>query len=64
MVKAAVLVAIGVAVAAIIGGIFAVLTYSEESVKAPVPEINTENSDAGKVIKLKLGEAASMGDGP
>ena len=64
MVKATVLVVIGVTVTIIIGGIFTVLTYSEEKVQPPIPEVNTENDDAGKVINLRLGEAASMGDGP
>jgi len=63
MVRTAIFVGIGIAIAAIIGGI-AVFTYSDGTEITSEPEINTETDELGKVIKLRLGEAASMGDAP
>lgn len=61
--KTAVLVGIGIAIVAIIGGILAVLTYSDGTDFPPTPVIDSEN-ETGQIIELRLGEAASMGDGP
>jgi len=63
MARTAIFVGIGIAIAAIIGGI-AVFTYSDGTEITSEPEINTETDELGKVIKLRLGEAASMGDAP
>lgn len=63
MARTAIFVGIGIAIAAIIGGI-AVFTYSDGTEITSEPEINTETDEPGKVIKLRLSEAASMGDAP
>jgi hypothetical protein len=63
MVRAAIFVGIIIAIAAIIGGI-AVFTYSDGTEITSEPEINTETDEPGKVIKLRLGEAVSLGDAP
>ncbi len=63
MARTAIFVGIGIVIAVIIGGI-AVFTYSDGTEITSEPEINTEADEPGKVIKLRLGEAASMGDAP
>ena len=63
MARTAVLIGIGIAIAAIIGGI-AVLTYSDETDLNSEPEVNTEVEEPGKVIELRLGEAATAGEAP
>ncbi len=63
MARTAIFVGIGIAIAAIIGGI-AVLTYSDGTEITSEPEINTETDEPGKVIELRLGESASMGEAP
>ena len=63
MARTAIFVGIGIVIAVIIGGI-AVFTYSDGTEITSEPEINTETKEPGKVIKLRLGEAASMGDAP
>ncbi len=47
-----------------IGGIFAVLTYSDGTEITSEPEIDTEAEEPGEVLKLRLGEAVSMGESP
>ncbi len=64
MSRTTILVGIGVVIAVIIGGIFAVLTYSDGTEITSEPEINTEAEEPGEVIKLRLGESASMGESP
>ncbi len=63
MARTAIFVGIGIAIAAIIGGI-AVFTYSDGTEITSEPEINTETDEPGKVIELRLGESASLGDAP
>ncbi len=63
MARTTIFVGIGIAIAVIIGGI-AVFTYSDGTEITSEPEINTETDEPGKVIKLRLGEAASLGDAP
>ena len=63
MARTAIFVGIGIVIAAIIGGI-AVFTYSDGTEITSEPEINTETDEPGKVIKLRLGESASLGDSP
>jgi len=61
--RTAIFVGIIIAIAAIIGGI-AFFTYSDGTEITSEPEINTETDEPGKVIKLRLGESASMGEAP
>ncbi len=63
MARTVIFVGIGIAIAAIIGGI-AVFTYSDGTEITSEPEINTETEEPGKVIKLRLDESVSLGDAP
>ena len=63
MARTAIFVGIGIAMAIIIGGI-TVFTYSDGTEITSEPEINTETDEPGKIIKLRLGESASLGDAP
>ena len=63
MARTAIFVGIGIAIVAIIGGMV-VFTYSDGTEITSEPEINTETDEPGKVIKLRLSEAVSLGDAP